>query len=226
LRTWDPSLGTTCMRFWNKEGAFPSASNLETIGVKPVRLCFCCGLLLLLTGCSEQEAPREYFKTTGAEICQFLDYGFVQALDGKVDTKALPYSLSEFESQFGVSKERTGRLFQQGVGLGREYINRSDDEIDAVREAYQDACIQQVSDPRDRIVVKLDWVAIIGEENDYRDGSQRFDVTMWEVKDETRERCERFLESVRGDAAHGICITREQADRGVYPWWTTLGELY
>ena len=187
-----------------------------------MRVSLCCGLLLLVTGCNQQDAPREYRKTTSAEICRFLDYGFVQALDGKVDTAFLPYSLSEFEDQFGVSKEATGKLFQQGVGLGREYVNMSDDEIDVAREAYQDACISQVSDRGAGILVKSDWVAIIGEENEYRDGSQQFDVSMWEVNDATLERCESFLESVRGNAAHAICITREQADSGVYPWWAAL----
>lgn len=176
-------------------------------------------LMVFLVACGQDQAPRDYLQTTNYEICGYLDHGFLQSLEGKVDTTSLPYSLAKFEEQFGISKNVTGELFRQGVELGRQYANNTDDEIDILRETYRDACVAQLSNKGRPIVDKSDWVAVIGEENEYRNGDLRFELSSWAVKDRTRQQCEKFLESVKGDATHAACITKEQADLGKYPWW-------
>ena len=176
-------------------------------------------LTVFLVACGQDQAPQEYRQTTNYEICRYLDHGFLQGLEGKVDSTNLPYSLVEFEKRFSISKNVTGELFRQGVELGRQYANKTDDEIDILRETYRDACVAQFSNRGRPTVNKSDWVAVIGEENEYRNGDLRFELSSWSVNDRTRQQCEKFLESVKGDAIHAACITREQAEQGKYPWW-------
>lgn len=176
-------------------------------------------LMIFMVACGQDQAPKEYKQVTNYEICSYLDHGFLQSLEGKVDSTNLPYSLAEFEKQFGISKNVTGELFRQGVELGRQYANNTDDEIDILRETYRDACVAQFSNRGRPTVNKSDWVAVIGEENEYRNGDLRFELSSWSVNDRTRQQCEKFLESVKGDAVHAACITREQAEQGKYPWW-------
>ena len=185
------------------------------------KICYCL-VLLMLTACG-RSTDTERLPTSNSEICRFVDHGFLHGLDGVVDTASLPYSLAEFEELFWVSKKVTGRLYLQGVELGKEYLNNTDEEIDAARELSRDACMSLFTAEGKWIRVKPKvefWVAVIGEENQYRSGEERFETTYWKWDIEvTREQCEKFLASVRGDAIHGVCITRDQWDAKNYPWW-------
>lgn len=168
-----------------------------------------------------------YKPVSASEICEFIDNGFLQGLDGKANTQELPYSLSEFEAEFGVSKTLTGDLYNMGLREGKKHRESTDEIVDEVREILRDGCLSQVADGGKVTPTKPEektFVAIIGEKNEYKSGVQKFEIKTWSV-DGTRTTCQKFLDRVRGDAVHSACISEEKWTQGEFPWWARQSKL-
>ena len=63
------------------------------------------------------------------------------------------------------------------------------------------------------------WVAMLGEEVNYRDGQRKFETRSWTLEQRTKKMCEEFLQSVKGDAQMTACIPMEVYEKGHRPWW-------
>lgn len=177
-------------------------------------------LFLSISACGGANESA-YKPVSASEICDFIDNGFLQGLDGKANTQELPYSLSEFEAEFGASKTLTGDLYNMGLREGKKHKDSVDEVVDEVREILRDGCLSQVADGGKVTPTMPEvktFMAVIGEENEFRNGEIKFEVKAWQV-DGTSETCQEFLKSIRGDAIHSACITKEKWDAEKYPWW-------
>ena len=67
------------------------------------------------------------------------------------------------------------------------------------------------------------WVAILGEEVEYRNGQRKFEVKAWTLEQRTKQMCEEYIQSIKGDAQLTACMSMEEYSKGKRPWWVELG---